>query len=80
MLFPRGIVMEHLGHPRETTWQDLGMNGMTYSRFRKLVAASPLQQLEFNIQIRPLLSPIALIPLLREFWIGAVDGVWTRRK
>jgi ubiquinone/menaquinone biosynthesis C-methylase UbiE len=78
VIFPRGIVMEVLGHPSETTWEDLGMNRMSYSGFRRLMNRSDFEELQFYVRMRPLLRPIVAVPGIRELFIGALGGVWKK--
>lgn len=78
LLFPRSVVMQVTGRPPETTWEDLGLHRLTVSKFERIMRGGSFETLQLEYGINRLARPLRAAPVLREFLIAEVLGVFRR--
>lgn len=78
VVFPRRVVMRVCGYPQETTWEELGLNRLSVSRFRRIMGRSGFTQLHFEEQINARVRFLNHVPWVRELFIGEVVAVYRK--
>lgn len=78
LLFPRSVVMEVSGFPRQTTWEELGIHRLTVGKFEKAMRSCAFETLRVEYRINMLVYPLKWIPVAREFFIAEVVGAYRK--
>jgi ubiquinone/menaquinone biosynthesis C-methylase UbiE len=78
LLFPRRTVMRVAGFPPQTTYEDLGIHRLTVGRYERSLRASGLETLYQRHGTKKFLRPLAYLPVIREFFIAEVVGVYRK--
>jgi ubiquinone/menaquinone biosynthesis C-methylase UbiE len=79
LIFPRSVVMEVRGYPRETTWEQVGLHRLTVASFERVVRdAALLEPLRIEYKSNRLVAPLRHLPWLREFFIAVVLAVFRK--
>ena len=78
LLFPRSVVMEVRGFKPDTTWEEIGLHRLTVGKFERIMKRSRFRPRQIDYRINASVRPVKSVPVLREYFISEVVGVFDR--
>jgi SAM-dependent methyltransferase len=78
LLFPTAVVMEVLGYPSGTTWEELGLHRLTASAFAETMKHSALMQRMAEYSNNRRVSLLIKLPFVRDLFISGFVGVFEK--